>query len=313
MKLVLIDDSFIGKRLDRWIKIQYPGIPQSYIEKALRAGSIRVNNKKAKSSYRLEEGDAIALHKEIVPPVSIKGGKLRPLQKYIEELKAILINNIILQDENIIAINKPAGISVQGGSKVKVSIDDVLPELKFDLEYRPRIVHRLDKDTTGVLLIARTPKVAEMLTEKFRNKEISKTYFAFVVGSPAKKKGIIETNLKKVRKGESERMEVLPTGSKAITHYEVVGASNMTSLVKLMPITGKTHQLRVHCSYSGFPVIADGKYGSKEAFIDKKNKNMLLHAREIEFNLMDKEYKITACFLKEFTDFSKQYFPGLNL
>lgn len=274
---VNIEDNDI--RLDRWFKRNFPNVSHTSIEKALRKGQIRINGKKATSATHVLTGEEIR-----VPPMVeyVRDAKAKPRidEKYIKEIQ----QSVIFKDDDIIVINKPAGLATQGGVGVNVSVDSLLDFLKFDYEKRPKLVHRLDKDTSGILVLARTASVAASLTKSFKTKEIEKIYWALVVGTPDIPEGKIDLPISKQEVGAGkEKMTADEDGDKAITYYKVLeNMGNKISLVELHPITGRTHQLRVHMAHIGNPILGDGKYGGKLAFIDGLNKKMHLHARQVK-------------------------------
>lgn len=300
------DDNDI--RLDRWFKRHYPNVTHGVLEKALRKGQVKVNGKKAVASQHVLTGDEIR-----VPPLQerkpsekrhvTQNAKLNP-----EDIKAIK-NSVIYKDDEIIAINKPAGLAVQGGVGVAISVDSLLDHLKFDYEERPKLVHRIDKDTSGLLLLARKTSVASKLTKQFRDKEIEKTYWAIVVGVPEEKSGRIDLPILKRDSGAGkEKMVADDEGDAAVTLYRVLeNMGGRFSLLELKPITGKTHQLRVHMEAIGHPILGDGKYGGRAAFISGMSKKMHLHAREVI--LPEKNLTITA----ELQGHMKETFEMLEL
>jgi 23S rRNA pseudouridine955/2504/2580 synthase len=282
---VIADDGDI--RLDRWFRRYFPELGHGRLEKMLRTGQIRVDGKRSKGSTRLVIGQNIRVPPMgIAPPVPIRA---RP---QIDERDTAWLRDAILHmDDQVIAINKPPGLAVQGGSGIKRHLDGMLDALQFDLPDRPRLVHRLDKDTSGVLLLARSPGAASKLAENFRGKEAKKTYWAITAGLPTPSRGRIDLAIGKGTTGSSsdERMLVDGPGAKrAVTYYNVVEeASRRAAWVALRPITGRTHQLRVHCAAMGTPILGDGKYGAGDAFINgvPGGKSLMLHAREIEIRL----------------------------
>jgi len=249
----------VDMRLDRFIRHHIPGTQQSVIEKLLRKAAIKVNGKKAKSSYRLQPNDEISLP-------TIQAGAAAPPRATPNPALVKLINDcVIYEDEELIAINKPAGVPVQGGNKVKNHIDAILQYLRPEGELR--IVHRIDKDTSGILLIAKNRPAAQWLTKGFKDKLFTKTYHAIVVGKPPSKHGIIKATIEKRPGRLGEKMEVVADNpdDMAITKYTVLDSKKGFSLLELTPITGRTHQIRVHCAHIGCPILGDGKYGGKAA------------------------------------------------
>ncbi|NQV20798.1 MAG: RluA family pseudouridine synthase [Rhodospirillales bacterium] len=273
-----------GSRTDRWFKRRYPGLGHGALEKLLRTGQVRIDGKRVKASHRLEAGSVIR-----VPPLdegaktSVKPAKSPPVKVDPKDV-ALLARNILHKDDWVIALNKPPGLAVQGGSGTSRHVDALLDTLRFGSKERPRLVHRLDKDTSGVLLIARTAEAARRLTASFRHKDARKVYWALVVGVPRPGQGRIDAPLGKEGGAGEERMTVTDDGKRAVTYYKVIEPfGKRAAWVALMPVTGRTHQLRAHAVAMGHPVVGDGKYGGKEAFLDGRvSKKLHLHARSIE-------------------------------
>ena len=269
-----------GLRLDKWIKARLPGVPFGLSQKLLRKGAIKINGKKAKADARVEPGDIIR-----VPTLE---NTLKPINHTIRPPRAeeakLLTDNIIYKDERIIAINKPQGLAAQGGSGIRVSVDALLDHVKFEKTDRPKLVHRIDKDTSGILVLARDRLVANDMMEAFKTKTIRKIYYALVVGVPAMAEGKIDVKLAgKKNVGRIEKAAVDPDGQYALTYYKVVdkAAGKKLAWVALMPVTGRMHQLRVHMAHIGNPILGDGKYGAKGAFIEGLGDTMHLHSRRV--------------------------------
>ena len=272
-----------GMRLDRWFKQRYPGLSHGRLEKLLRTGQIRVDGGRVKANARLAAGQTIR-----IPPLDAGASKARPKQnnaRFSETDREMLATSILHRDHHLLVIDKPAGLAVQGGSKTNKHLDGMLDALKFDAKERPRLVHRLDKDTSGVLVLARTAKAARILTEAFRSKDSKKVYWAIVTGVPRPAMGRIDLGLEKRPGRGGEKVIADEDGRRAITDYRVIeNAGRRAAWVSLEPVTGRTHQLRVHCAELGTPILGDGKYGGKEAFIegaDKSTRQLHLHAKSI--------------------------------
>jgi 23S rRNA pseudouridine955/2504/2580 synthase len=271
-------------RLDRWFRRHYPGLGHGRLEKLLRTGQVRVDGRRASAGDRLAPGQVVR-----VPPLGQEAA--RPPEKRAEapprqrDVDAVLAA-VIHRDEEVIVLNKPPGLAVQGGSNTDRHLDQLLDALRFGATDRPRLVHRLDKDTSGVLLLARSPAAAAKLAESFRHKSARKIYWALVVGVPHPERGTIDLALAKQAGPRGER--VTPDeeeGLQAVTHYAVVEkAGKRAAWLALMPVTGRTHQLRVHCRALGTPILGDGKYGGGEAQLAGVPGIRLLHlhARSIE-------------------------------
>lgn len=270
----------VGLRLDKWIKARLPGVPFGLSQKLLRKGAIKINGKKAKADTRVEAGDIIRVP-ELENTQKPINHTVRPPRA--EEAK-LLTDNIIYKDSRIIAINKPQGLAAQGGSGIRVSVDALLDHLKFEGSDRPKLVHRIDKGTSGILVLARDRIVANEMMESFKAKTVQKIYYALVVGVPEMAEGKIEVKLAgKKNVGRIEKAAVDPDGQYALTYYKVVdkAAGKKLAWVALMPVTGRMHQLRVHMAHIGHPILGDGKYGAKAAFIEGLGETMHLHSRRV--------------------------------
>lgn len=267
-------------RLDRWFRRHYPQLGHGRLEKLLRTGQVRVDGKRAKAGDRVEPGQAIR-----VPPIGEAPAPTEPrLPRPRDE--AALRDCVIYRDDWAIVIDKPPGLAVQGGTNTERHVDQLLDGLRFDSAERPRLVHRLDKDTSGVLLIARTAAAATHFTRAFRDKTTRKIYWAAVVGVPEMAQGRIDLALAKLpgRGGERVRPDE-EAGKDAVTYYQVVDrAGERASWLALLPTTGRTHQLRAHCAAIGTPILGDGKYGGAGAHLGGGfAAHMLhLHARSLE-------------------------------
>ncbi|MDB2550387.1 RluA family pseudouridine synthase [Rickettsiales bacterium] len=273
VKKINISPDDIGSRIEKFLAKNALGF--SLAQKLIRKKQILVNDKKVKIGYKIEQGDEI-----IIPDITITP-KINKKPQISKENITKITQNIIYQDKNIIAINKPSGVATQGGTNIKFSIDAVLPYLKFDQEQTPRLVHRLDKDTSGILLIARNRQIADILLDKFKNKQINKTYLALIAGIPSQKSGEINLPLLKKYQGKNEKIYVDENGKEAITKYKILTSKDDISLVELKPITGRTHQLRVHMKEIGHPILGDYKYGKKG---QNDFSRLALHAFKIEIN-----------------------------
>lgn len=281
----VVTDEEAGWRLDRWFKRHYPELRHPYLEKLLRTGQIRLDGCRAKAGERLSEGQTIR-----IPPISrapvVEGYANKPLEKSVSEFDRKMLREAILyQDDEIIALNKPAGLAVQGGTGTKRHLDGMLEALQFDAKERPRLVHRLDRDTSGVLLLARTASAARYLTKAFQMKTTRKIYWAVVVGEPRPSQGKIDAPLVKLpgARGDEKVTVSESMGKNATTVYATADvAHKKAAWLMLWPITGRTHQLRVHCALMGTPILGDGKYGGEAAYpAGFETAKVHLHAREI--------------------------------
>ncbi len=276
-------------RLDRWFARHFPGLGHGHLQKLLRTGQVRVDGSRAKANERLSPGQAIRIPP--LPTESEKGSK--PPRPAVDPKQAALLKARVLhRDGQVIAIDKPAGLAVQGGTGQASHVDAALDALRFDSSERPRLVHRLDKDTSGVLLLARSASAAAKLTAAFKKGEVEKIYWAVVVGVPTPREGRLSAPVAKVAGPGGERMMAeVDDGKPAVTDYRVLdSAGRHAALVELRPRTGRTHQLRVHCALLGTPILGDGKYGAAGAFIEGMDlpRQLHLHARELTYPHPDK-------------------------
>ncbi|WP_249549197.1 RluA family pseudouridine synthase [Anaplasma phagocytophilum] len=270
-------------RLDRYVRSILPGVPQALVEKLLRKGGIRLNNSKALASSRVQRGDTISIFN--VDGISSKSNEAKEVHD--DSLLRLVRDNIIYKDENIIAINKPAGVNVQGGTKVSISLSDLLNKIIPGEQLY--IVHRLDRDTSGVLIIVRRQSVARILSEELRFRRVRKEYLAVTKGVPASNRGEITMPIYcKKQTGEGETL--IPKEAKTV--FSVLRSCKNHAVVLLSPITGRKHQLRIHLSQFCCPIIGDTKY-SKNAEVQQRN-SLHLHAFRISLKLFDREIVIKA-------------------
>ena len=269
-------------RLDRWFKRHFPDLAHGRLEKLLRTGQIRVNGGRARASTRVAAGCAVR-----IPPGLAESSTRPDRRAEVPPADAEFIRSRVLyRDEDLIGIDKPAGLAVQGGSKVKASVDSMLDALRFGGEERPRLVHRLDKDTSGVLAIARTRRAAAFFVGAFRDGRVEKEYWALVAGVPEPPRGIVDLALAKtaVPGGDGELVRAnVPGGKRARTAYAVLAEAHRVAWLSLAPETGRTHQIRVHCGAMGTPVLGDRKYGAHAPRIDGPPpvERLMLHARRL--------------------------------
>ena len=289
-----VEKDFHNTRFDRWFKHKVLDIPQGLIEKIIRKNQAKVNGKKTKSSYRVQENDMI----EIFNIDKIKKTEKNIITQYIpSHTERNKYDDFIIENnENFIVINKPAGIAVQSGTKSFKNLVDTLRETKYFEDSKPYIVHRLDKETSGVLIVAKTREYAQLFTSLFRIRKIHKTYLAIVYGEVSEKIKVLEDDLVLY---EKERKII----QKATSYIKILKSSSEYSLLELRPITGRKHQLRKQLYNIGSSIIGDDKYYVKRGKDFIKSKNLMLHAYEIKFMINNIKYNFTADFNKEFKDF----------
>lgn len=282
----LVTDDEADIRLDRWVRRHFPGTQQSLIQKWCRTGQIRVDGAKSDTNTRLSPGQTLT-----VPPMDAPA-EPKPASRVDPNDARDLQKAVIYRDDHILVINKPYGLPVQGGPGITRHLDGMLDALRFDADHKPRLVHRLDRDTTGVLLLARTPGTAGKLAALFRGRDIDKTYWAVVTGRPVPVEGRIDMPLKKIGGARGERMGPAarddPDGQRAITDYQMLdNAARKLSWLELKPHTGRTHQLRVHCVAIKTPILGDEKYEEPDqnmafsALVEGLSSDLHLHARRL--------------------------------
>jgi 23S rRNA pseudouridine955/2504/2580 synthase len=268
-------------RLDRWFQRHVPEVSFNMVSRWARTGQIRLDGKRVNPSDRLAVGQVIR-----IPPANQEARKsgTRPVKELSTAETAYAQAMVIHRDRAALVLNKPAGLATQGGTKTHSHVDGFGEALMFDTVVRPRLVHRLDKDTSGVLLLARTPGAAAYFSKRFSGRTAKKIYWALVVGVPEIHNGIIDLPLAKQPGSGGEKMHVdEENGQLARTAYQVIErAGNRAAWVALQPYTGRTHQLRVHMAAIGHPIIGDGKYGGPDAFLTGSiSRKMHLHARRL--------------------------------
>ena len=278
-----------GIRLDRWFKRHLPDAGFNLVSRWARTGQLRLDGKRAAPGDRVEAGQQIRVPPAEAPdPAAVKPKRERPPlpPEDVEFAQSIVLH----KDAQAIVVNKPPGLATQGGTRTDRHLDGLLDALQYDAESRPKLVHRLDKDTSGVLLLARTSRAAAFFAKTFSGRTARKVYWALVVGAPSIEDGMIELPLAKQPGTGGEKMHVdEKEGSPARTRYRVIErAGNTACWVELQPFTGRTHQLRVHMAAIGHPIVGDGKYGGQDAFLTGSiSRKMHLHARRIRVDHPD--------------------------
>jgi 23S rRNA pseudouridine955/2504/2580 synthase len=277
-----------GMRLDRWFKIHFPQVTFAYLNKLTRTGQVRVGAGRCKTNTRLKTGDDIR-----VPPLAfdkrpadVPKEDVAPLSK---EERRLFQSMVIHEDKDLFVLNKPAGFAVQGGTKTFQHLDGLLMGLGVELGERPLLVHRLDRDTSGVIVVAKRRAVAASLGKLFATRNVQKTYWALTKGVPKPPQGKIDVALIKAKGPDGDRMRASKDGEeedeqKAVTQYAVIDkASNVVAWLSLKPMTGRQHQLRAHCAHIGVPILGDNKYGGDVGLPDDVENKLHLHARRLVF------------------------------
>lgn len=286
--LVKVKDIDDGMRLNRWFLKYYPDLPLGRLQKLLRTKQIKVDGKKAEAGLKLAAGQEVR-----IPPLQQEAKDESHLCGVSRKDTEFMISLVIYKDDNIIVLNKPSGLAVQGGTNTIRHVDGMLEALKFEKEEAPRLVHRIDKDTSGVLVLARDRKNAELLTQAFRERDLHKTYLALVRGCPKLLSGEVNANLEKC----GEKSVIRAEGKKALTSYRVLDQTGQKfALVEASPLTGRTHQIRAHMEYLGCPIVGDDRYfGQKREKFNNLSDKLYLHAYKIDLSgVYNKKLLITA-------------------
>ncbi len=280
VQTIAVTDDEEGMRLDRWFKAHFPHVSHGQLEKYLRKGEVRVGGGRVKSNRRLEIGEMVR-----IPPLPDAGAPRRKQSGASSDARKLIAAMTLYEDDEILALNKPFGLAVQGGEKTTQHIDGMLAAFERD-GVRPKLVHRLDKDTGGLLLIAKTRKAAQGLSDALQSRDVEKTYWALVAGAPRPQQGEINLPIAKrmVRRGDERMVPAEGEDAKhAVSHYQIVEDVGRASFLAMRPITGRTHQLRVHAAAIGHPVVGDGKYGGEDAHIEGVSGKLHLFCRSMSF------------------------------
>ena len=293
-KSFIVDSSYHNTRIDKWIRNNLGKVPQGLIEKNLRFGKIKLNKKKVKSSHKLNKDDLIDVFdinfKQIFTQ---KKEKYLPNKIILKESESLIIEN----NDDFVVVNKEAGIPVQGGTRSKKNLIDIFSKSKYFEDTKPYSVHRLDKDTSGVFIIAKNRETAKLFTSLFRLRRIHKTYLAICYGDVLSKKGSLNYDLVRYE-GKKKIIE------KSQTTYKLIDKNLNYSLLELNPITGRKHQLRKQLSLFGHPIYGDDKYVNNKLY-NTKNKKLLLHSYKIKFILNNNKYTFKAIPPDYFNNFIK--------
>ena len=276
-----------GLRLDRWFRVHFPEVGYSYLQKLLRSGQVRIDGKRVQANARVEAGQQVRVPAVVRQPAKPRPSMVPPLglskgdRDFIEGL-------ILYEDEHVVVLNKPYGVAVQGGTGTKRHIDGLLAGMADRFGDRPRLVHRLDRDTTGVLLVAKHRDAAAKLGRIFQTRSAAKTYWALVKGVPKPPQGKVEAALVKAAGPDGDRVRKALPGEQAkamhaTTHYSVIDrVAHKAAWVSLKPVTGRQHQLRAHMALIGNPIVGDNKYEGDKVLADSGIEPKLhLHARRI--------------------------------
>ena len=278
-----VEPTYNEMRIGRWIRNNLGKIPQGFIEKNIRNGKIKLNNKKIKSSKKVKTNDQVNLFNfDFKETILQKKIKFQPTDEIIKKNEELIIDN----NEDFIVLNKSSGISVQGGTKSKKNLVDIFTKSEIFENSKPFSVHRLDKDTSGVFIMAKHRKSAQLLTSLFRLRKVHKTYLAICHGEISKDQGEWNDDLIKYENNK-------PIIEKAKTLYKVLDKNSICSLVEMKPITGRKHQLRKQLYSIGNPIYGDQKYKLTENY-KAINKNLMLHSYQIKFIINEKKYTYTA-------------------
>jgi len=287
VETIKVKGSEAGVRLDRWFRIHFPDVGYVYLQKLLRSGQVRIDSRRASANDRLEAGAQIRVPK-IVRDAK-KSARAAPAPPALSKADRDRIENMILyEDEHVLVLNKPFGLAVQGGTGTKRHIDGMLAGMVDRFGERPRLVHRLDRDTTGVLLVAKHRNAAAKLGRVFQTRSAAKTYWALVKGVPKPPQGKVTAPLVKASGPEGDRVRKALPGEQeeamhATTHYAVIDrVASEAAWVSLKPVTGRQHQLRAHMALIGHPIVGDKKYGGDKGMpAEQIPPKLHLHARRL--------------------------------
>ena len=298
-KTFTVSKDYNNCRFDRWFKLNIGKYPQSLIERLIRKKKIKVNKKRIKTSYRVKLNDKIDIYEidKLKPSKNNKIEKYKPSNKEKKNYEDFIIED----NENFIVINKPSGIPVQSGTKSFKNIIDILRETKYFLDSKPYIVHRLDKETSGVMIVAKNREYAQLFTSLFRIRKIHKTYLAITQGRVNRDIKILRDELTFY---ENNKKIV----QKAISYIKIIRSNDKNSFLELKPITGRKHQLRKQLYNIGHPIIGDTKYSFNNLEKKQKFENIMLHAYKIRFMINNIKYNFEAKYSEDFSRLLKKRF-----
>lgn len=282
VRFIEITDGNAGQRIDNFLITALKGAPKSLVYRILRKGEVRVNKKRIKPEYRLQLNDVVR-----VPPVRL--AEKAPPPKVAPKLVEQLEQAVLYEDDDLIVVNKPSGIAVHGGSGISLGLIESFRQMRPQCKFL-ELVHRLDRDTSGCILLAKKRSALKLMHESLKKSTITKIYHALVVGSWSERKRRIDAPLRKNELKSGERVvKVSADGKASLTEYKVLQRfGREATLVEARPITGRTHQIRVHCQFAGHPIVGDEKYGIDEVNAEMKSKGfnrLFLHAAELRFPL----------------------------
>ena len=299
LKKFIVNKDYHNARFDKWFKQNISDVPQSLLEKFTRKKKIKINKKKIKTSYRVKFNDIVELYisEELKSNIKSKKDKYKASDKEKDEYGKFIIEN----NDNFIVINKPSGIPVQAGTKSFKNIVDILKDTKFFEHAKPFIVHRLDKETSGVMIIAKNREYAQLFTSLFRIRKIHKTYLAVTYGEVKKDIKLLKDNLITY---ENKKKII----QKAISHLRILKSNEEYSFLELKPITGRKHQIRKQLYNIGNPIVGDDKYSLNKTNKKLITKNIMLHAYKIKFMINNIKYNFEAKYADEFSQFIKKKF-----
>lgn len=301
VQLVTVDEGADGQRIDNYLLKVLKGVPKSRIYRILRKGEVRVNKSRVKPEYKLEVGDVVR-----IPPVRVSEPGENATAFVSDSLAETLQNAILFEDDRLLIIDKPSGLAVHGGSGVSLGLIEALRKMRPEAKFL-ELVHRLDRDTSGCVMLAKKRSTLKTLHGLLRGDGVDKRYLALVEGRWSQRKEQVKLPLEKNVLRSGERMvKTTPEGKYALTRYQVVQRFAGATLVEAKPVTGRTHQIRVHCQAAGHPIIGDDKYGKDEInqrFRERGVQRLFLHAHSLRFELEGEWIEVRAPLSKDLQSF----------